>query len=122
MGTDKDVSLTRAARNILMGCLQGPGWYGSPKYAYLAGEILAKVLPEWEDAPEQVRKDPKEMAKWLSESFPHIFSVQQFKACKACLTHFLEQKEEKGGRLQPSKWLFELMTAFDLAPKEDAEG
>jgi hypothetical protein len=113
MAEKKKVSLTRGAANILTNMLQQGEWYGSAKYAFLAGEVLARVLPE----PEETKQMSAEALKaYLQEMLALDFDARQLKACKACIQHFIEKKQ-----LSPNRYLLDLMEKLEMTPGAEEE-
>lgn len=109
MAEKKPISMMRGAVNILTNMLQQGEWYGSAKYAFLAGEVLTKVLPE----PEEVKKDmsAEALSAYLKEMLALEFDARQLKACKACIQHFIEKKQ-----LSPNRYLLDLMEKLEMTP------
>jgi len=108
MAEKKTISMMRGAANILTNMLQQGEWYGSAKYVYLAGEVLARVLPE----PEESKQMSAEALKaYLQEMLALDFDARQLKACKACIQHFIDKKQ-----LSPNRYLLDLMEKLEMAP------
>ena len=112
-----EMELKRGAINILSNLLQGNQWYGSPKAIYLAGQILAEVLPEPEDAPKDVKGvqiSGITLRDWLRRTSKLTFTSSQAKVVTECVKFYIDRKD-----LPPGEHVNNLMDAFKLKPDDD---
>lgn len=118
MGTETiGLSLRRGSVHTLNNLLQAQGWYSDTKSAYMAGEILVHVMPDMEEVPKAKDGKPvsgEELKTWLDKEYTLGLSQKQLKTCKACIEHFIKQKQ-----LPINQYTFELMNALGMKPDEE---
>jgi len=110
------VVFRRGALNTLTNLLQGVGWYGDTKTAYLAGELLVNILPQGTDVPQQANGKPvegPELKEWLDTEFTVQLDGNHIKTCAKCIEHFVSQKQ-----LGVNHYTFELMDRLGMKPTD----
>jgi len=117
MATDaKEIVFRRGALNTLTNLLQGVGWYGDTKTAYLAGDMLVNKLPAAADVPCGADDKPlqgAELKKWLNVESTLAITDAHIKTCAKCIEHFVKQNQ-----LGVNEFTFELMDKLGMKPAD----